>query len=481
MSLESGQLPNGWRLVRLGDVLKLRNGYAFKPTEWSKAGRPIIRIQNLKSTDAPYNYFLGNLQAKYQARTGDLLFAWSGTPGTSFGAHVWSGPEAWINQHIFRVDFSSDDFDRDFLKLALDFNLDDYIADAHGGVGLAHITKSKLDDSQLLAPPLQEQRSIARAVNAISVEHDSAMRHLQGSHRALQRFRNAALITACSGRLTSEWREANPCEPVERALARVHFKQSTTGRSATDDLIVGRCILSVGHPGTPAPEGWQWVPLSRVARLESGHTPSRKHPEYWNGAIPWIGIQDAREHHGGRIFDTRQTVNDLGLQNSAARLLPTNTVCLSRTASVGYVLIMGRPMATSQDFVNWICSDALLPDFLLYAIMAEGEGIRRFGRGTTHTTIYFPEVKALHICLPPVDEQHEIVRRASRMLRLAEDLLARLDGATSRMQHCPQAVLAKAFRGELKSFAHSSDISPGVLAAWPDETNRLPPQRPGPA
>jgi type I restriction enzyme, S subunit len=106
-------------------------------------------------------------------------------------------------------------------------------------------------------------------------------------------------------------------------------------------------------------------------------------------------------------------------------------------------------MATSQDFVNWVCSEALLPDFLLYAIMAEGEGIRKFGRGTTHTTIYFPEVKALHICLPPIDEQREIVSRASRLLQLAEDLLARLDGATSRVRRSPQAVLAKAFRGDL--------------------------------
>jgi type I restriction enzyme S subunit len=54
-------------------------------------------------------------------------------------------------------------------------------------------------------------------------------------------------------------------------------------------------------------------------------------------------------------------VTPLGLENSAARLLPANTVCLSRTASVGYVVIMGKPMATSQDFVNWVCSEAIEP------------------------------------------------------------------------------------------------------------------------
>ena len=102
---ENGGLPEGWKRLRVGDVLRLRNGRAFKSSEWVTAGRPIIRIQNLKSDDAAFNYFDGELPDQFAARDGDLLFAWSGTPGTSFGAHIWHGPDAWVNQHIFRVDF----------------------------------------------------------------------------------------------------------------------------------------------------------------------------------------------------------------------------------------------------------------------------------------------------------------------------------------------------------------------------------------
>jgi hypothetical protein len=71
-----------------------------------------------------------------------------------------------------------------------------------------------------------------------------------------------------------------------------------------------------------------------LARLETGHTPSRKHPEYWDGEIPWIGIKDATSNHGLRISDTYQHATQLGIDNSSARVLPANTVCLSRTASV---------------------------------------------------------------------------------------------------------------------------------------------------
>jgi type I restriction enzyme S subunit len=161
-------------------------------------------------------------------------------------------------------------------------------------------------------------------------------------------------------------------------------------------------------PDRSAPSGWRWTALSDVARLETGHTPSRKHPEYWDGDVPWIGIKDATENHGRVIDDTYQHTNELGIANSSARILPTHTVCLSRTASVGYVVVMGRPMATSQDFVNWVCSESLDYRYLKYVLLAEQEAFLRFASGTTHQTIYFPEVKAFHVCLPSIREQRAI-------------------------------------------------------------------------
>jgi type I restriction enzyme, S subunit len=182
----------------------------------------------------------------------------------------------------------------------------------------------------------------------------------------------------------------------------------TGGRPASGGVIPGDFAPSVGRPERPEPPGWRWTALADVARLETGHTPSRKHPEYWGGGVPWIGIKDATENHGRVIADTHQHTNELGIANSSARVLPTYTVCLSRTASVGYVVVMGKPMATSQDFVNWVCSEAIDHRFLKYVLLAEREAFLRFASGTTHQTIYFPEVKAFHVCLPPIEEQRAI-------------------------------------------------------------------------
>lgn len=184
----------------------------------------------------------------------------------------------------------------------------------------------------------------------------------------------------------------------------------TGGRNATGGVIAGRWAISIGNPETPAPSGFNWRALTSLAELESGHTPSRRQPEYWDGDIPWVGIRDATGNHGKRISDTRERVTDLGIRNSSARVLPANTVCLSRTASVGYVVMMGSPMATSQDFVNWVCGESLDPYYLKYILILEQESIRRFSHGTTHQTMYYPEAKALHVCVPVIEEQRRIVR-----------------------------------------------------------------------
>lgn len=72
-------------------------------------------------------------------------------------------------------------------------------------------------------------------------------------------------------------------------------------------------------------------------------------------------------------------------------------------------------MATSQDFVNWVCSERLDHQFLKYVLLAEKRAFLRFASGTTHQTIYFPEVKAFHVCLPPIGMQRQIVHVLSSL------------------------------------------------------------------
>ena len=162
--------------VLIGDAVELINGRAFKPTDWTPTGLPIIRIQNLNDTKAPYNYFYGAYDKKNYIKSGELLFSWSGTPGTSFGAFIWNRGPGLLNQHIFRV-LPKKDYDLNFLRFALNAQLDEIISKAHGGVGLQHITKSELEKIAIPYP----NRKLQAAFSAFVAQIDKSKFAVQKS------------------------------------------------------------------------------------------------------------------------------------------------------------------------------------------------------------------------------------------------------------------------------------------------------------
>lgn len=160
--------PSQWVFVRLGTVLEMFNGRAFKPTEWTTRGLPIVRIQNLNNPKAAFNLCdATTVDERHLVRDNDFLISWSGTPGTSFGAFIWKRGNAALNQHIFRCMQVGAAFDPEFLRLAINSQLDVLIAQAQGGVGLQHVTKGTLESLPLPLPPVAEQRRIVTKVDEL--------------------------------------------------------------------------------------------------------------------------------------------------------------------------------------------------------------------------------------------------------------------------------------------------------------------------
>ncbi len=206
-------------------------------------------------------------------------------------------------------------------------------------------------------------------------------------------------------------------------------------------------VVPVAVPPTLAapPPGWRWHKLTDIARLESGHTPSRLRPDWWGGDVSWISLTEIRALDGQWVESTQLRTNEAGIANSAARILPCGTVCYSRTASVGFVAIMAQPMATSQDFANWVCGDALDPEFLMHALIRSRKELRELATGATHKTIYMPTLQAFHVCVPEPDTQRRIVRALKQQLTEAETLRAALDKQQAELVALPQRLLTQAF------------------------------------
>lgn len=165
--------------------------------------------------------------------------------------------------------------------------------------------------------------------------------------------------------------------------------------------------------------------------------------------MPWLSLTDIRKLHGRHAYETTESTNAAGLANSSARLLPVGTVCVSRTASVGFVTILAKPMATSQDFCNWICGPDLDPEFLMYAFMASQDYLRDLGSGAVHKTIYMPAIESFHVCAPEIGEQRRLARTLCDRLAAANELDQALRAQIDEIERLPQRLLAAAF-GQLR-------------------------------
>lgn len=170
-------IPPGWESTTLGALGRYLNGRAFKKNEWSTRGRPIIRIQNLTGSGASYNYFEGDVEERYVARPGDLLVSWAAT----LGAYIWSGPEAVVNQHIFKVESN---IDRRFHKYLIDYKLGELMEHSHGS-GMVHITRGRFDALPVAVSPLEEQQRIVTILDDHLSRLDAAEELMRTSQRRL--------------------------------------------------------------------------------------------------------------------------------------------------------------------------------------------------------------------------------------------------------------------------------------------------------
>lgn len=490
------QIPQQWCWTTVGAVSTARLGKMLDRAKNTGAMRRYLRNTNVRWFDFDLSdvlemQFEDHEVEEFTLRSGDVLICEGGEPGR---CAVWDAREEGIffQKAIHRVRFCSA-VDPHYFVLALRNAADEgRLSDYFTGVGIKHLTGKGLASFRFPLPPLttqrrivgrvkelmalcdglkaaQEQREarrdriVASLLQSMTVTQDTA--DSSGSSRALRmssqlylhnlpqlttriehvkQLRHTILELAVQGRLVAQ---SAGDVPVTAALKRAApLERPARYASRSPEVIPGNCGLSIGNPRSTLPHGWEWIPLVEIARLESGHTPSRSRPDWWGGDIPWIGLVDARLHNGGVIHETIQHTNESGIANSAARVLPAGTVCFSRTASVGYVVIMGRPMATSQDFVNWVPTELIDSRWLQLVLTAEKPALGRFSKGAVHQTIYYPAWLSMHIALPPLSEQQRIIERVKTLTQLCDELETRLAKSADFKSKCLEASLQQSLR-----------------------------------
>lgn len=206
-----------WETVRLGQIATFVNGRGFKPYEWGEEGLPIIRIQNLNG-GTNFNYYSGDFNPKILVRHGDLLFAWSGSRGTSFGPHIWRGPEGVLNYHTWNV-LPNEREDRDFLYFALRHLTKKIEDEAHGASALVHMQKAYVVDYEISLPPADERRAIADTL----IDLQEAAARAARVHREARMLKKHLMFDLFSGHVRVPAKIEAPVKAVPPAFKRAVF------------------------------------------------------------------------------------------------------------------------------------------------------------------------------------------------------------------------------------------------------------------
>ncbi len=465
------QVPENWALVRLGQALELVNGRAFKPSDWTQIGLPIVRIQNLNNPSATFNRYDGEVKEKFLIDNGDFLISWSGTPGTSFGAHIWMGGPAVLNQHIFKAIPIGDAFEPYFLKLAINARLLELIEQAHGGVGLQHITKPKLEAVVLTLPPLAEQHRIVAKVDELMALCD----RLEATRTERENTRNR--VTAAS---LSRLNAPDPDPAVfqnHAAFALDNFPPLTTrpeqikalrqtilnlavrgklvdqesSEGGVDDLLeefgiqqkrliaekklkhsVSTCNLEIQDNLASIPNSWCWVPLGKLISFgpQNGVSPRATNSTDAPKAITLTATTSG-------AFDASHFKHvEADVPTDSEYWLRDGDLLFQRGNTREYVGIAAYFSGASGVF--------LYPDLIMKVRLLDGlslpyvhlalvsPGARTyFSTKATGTQETMPKINQQTLLnapvpLPPLAEQHRIVAKVDELMALCDRLEANL-------------------------------------------------------
>lgn len=402
------ELPSTWTRAPIGDLCELLNGRAFKPTDWSPNGLPIVRIQNLNNPDAALNHYDGEVRDRFLIDNGELLFAWSGTPGTSFGAHIWNGGRAILNQHIFKIEFSEDYLDKRYFRYAIDQKLQELIDKAHGGVGLRHVTKGKFEETEIELPPHAEQERIVAKLDSLLGKSSRARHELDLIPNLIERYKQAILAKAYSGELTRDWRKAK----------KLRLAATVSLESVAEDFSYGSSAKSSAQGR---------VPVLRMGNIQDGR-------------LDWTDL----------VFTSDESeIKKYQLQSGDVLFNRTNSPALvGKTA-----LYRGEREAIYAGYLIRIrCAARLLPDYLTYCLNSpEGRDYcwQVKTDGVSQSNINAKKLAAFELLLPTIEEQVEIVRRIDHAFTWLDKIVSEHTRADHLLPKLDQAILAKAFRGEL--------------------------------
>ncbi|EPS7855103.1 TPA: restriction endonuclease subunit S [Escherichia coli] len=333
----------------------------------------------------------------------DLLYAWSAT----FGPY-WSKWDHKLiyHYHIWKIE-TSPALNKQFAYYAL-LNITEALKASAHGVAMPHITKAGMEAWEIQLPPISEQKIIAEKLDTLLAQVESTKARLEQIPQILKRFRQAVLGAAVSGKLTEDWRDNSSLSGwIEGKLGEFIKKPSygTSSKSNKEGLI----------------------PVLRMGNLQGGKLD-------WTDLVytsDTIEIEKYKLEYNDVLFN----------RTNSPELVGKTAIYKSEQPAIyaGYLIRVQCLPDLNPDYLNYHLNSILGRQYC-YSVKSDG---------VSQSNINAQKLIAYPITVPPLPEQHEIVRRVEQLFAYADTIEKQVNNALARVNNLTQSILAKAFRGEL--------------------------------
>lgn len=279
-------------------------------------------------------------------------------------------------------------------------------------------------------PPLNEQRRIVAKIEALFSELENGVVQLSLTQAKLKQYRQALLKTAFNGNLTADWRAKQNSPHVERSETSPHLSQDDEG-------------------GLPV--GWEEKSLGSMSHVGTGATPKRGEIKYYErGKYSWITSSAVNKE---KITESKEKITDIALKETNCKLYPPETLIM---AMYGEGKTRGKAsLLCIEAATNQACA-AIQPNreivsilYILKFLLFNYQKIRIESSGGVQPNLNLSHVKAIIVPVPPLPEQEEIVKRLEAQFSVIDALEAEITLNLQKAETLKQAILQKAFAGQL--------------------------------
>lgn len=474
-------MRENWITCTLGELLTLKNGFAFKSSNYISEGIPVIRIGDIN------NWIVDENQAKcvvenkeydgYIVEKGDILIAMSGATTGKFGVYE-SDSKAYQNQRVGNLKPSSKDLiDKKYifnLLYSLKYQIE---KDAYGGAQ-PNISAGKIHALNTVLAPLPEQRAIVAKIEELFSDLDKGIADLKKAQDQLVTFRQAVLKKAFEGELTKEWREQQTDLPkADELLMQIkeerqkHYEQQLEnwkqalksweengkeGKKPTKPkklIEISNLTKEELDKLDSLPSEWLYSYLAfagELARGKSKHRPRNDSKLFENGKYPFIQTGDVKAQK--IITDFNKKYSEFGLQQS--KLWKKGTLCITIAANIAETGFLGIDACFPDSIVGFTPFNEIIENhFIEYFFQLAKTRISAYAPATAQKNINLTILENLVVPFCSKKEQNKIVQEIESRLSVCDNVELSIVESLEKAKALRQSILKKAFDGTLLSAA----------------------------